>query len=85
MNEFDIVGEIMDSPPVVKADGSVVTPATYLEGWHVNSTADHKSLKSYAVTPKSPARVYQGVKTYFYRFPGEYEAIRAIEGIEQET
>jgi hypothetical protein len=57
---IDVVGLIVDAPAVIDDDGNVITPATFVDGWHVNWRGDlPESLQGYAIdAPATPARVW---------------------------
>jgi len=58
---LDVVGLIVDTPAVLDADGNVITPATYLPGWHVNYVGDlPPSWEEFVVYPVDPVRVFAG-------------------------
>jgi hypothetical protein len=63
--DIDVVGEIYANDAVTGIDDEgypiVITPATKLDGWHVNIILDGKLpevLSDYVVTPSNPHRVF---------------------------
>ena len=56
---MDIVGTIYNDDAVVDPDGTVVTPATPMAGWHVNFVgALPTSWDAFLVSPVAPYRVF---------------------------
>ena len=51
------IGLIVDIPAVVE-DMEVITPATYLEGWHVDVMTDLKIDFDNAIEPNNPKHVF---------------------------
>ena len=59
---MDIVGVLMNNDAVVDPDGTVVTPATPMAGWHVNYIgALPTGWDGFLVSPVAPRRVFAGV------------------------
>ncbi len=55
---IDVVGEI-EIPAVLDEEGNVVTPASKLEGWHINVRTGMElppDFSQYEVFPATPAR-----------------------------
>lgn len=60
---LDVVGLIIDKPAALDEDGNVVTPATYLPGWHVNYIGEPPDAwAGYVINPAptSPVRIFAG-------------------------
>ena len=58
---LDVVGLIVDQPAELDADGNVITPETYLPGWHVNYVGElPPSWEEFIVHPVNPVRVFAG-------------------------
>lgn len=58
---LDVVGLIVDQPAELDDEGNVITPATYLPGWHVNYVGDlPPSWEEFIVYPVNPVRVFAG-------------------------
>lgn len=56
---MDIVGTIYNNDAVVDPDGTVVTPATPMAGWHVNFIGVLPTgWDAFLVTPVAPYRVF---------------------------
>lgn len=59
---IDVLGVIYNNDAVLDADGNVLTPATPLDGWHVNvrlvDGEDAAVLEPFAVVPTQPRRVW---------------------------
>jgi hypothetical protein len=56
---MDIIGTILNNDAVIGPDGSVVTPATPMAGWHVNYVgALPTGWDAFLVTPVAPYRVF---------------------------
>jgi aryl-phospho-beta-D-glucosidase BglC (GH1 family) len=56
---MDIVGTIYNDDAVVDPDGTVVTPATPMAGWHVNFVgALPTGWDAFLVSPVAPYRVF---------------------------
>jgi len=56
---MDIVGVIYNNDAVVDPDGTVVTPATPMAGWHVNFIGVLPTgWDAFLVTPVAPYRVF---------------------------
>ena len=53
------IGLIVDTPAVVE-DMEVITPATYLDGWHVDIMTDLDIKFDNAVEPKNPKHGFAG-------------------------
>ncbi len=61
---IDEIGTIIDTPAVIDdVTFEEVTPATYVDGWHVNIVIKDElpeALQEYIVTPNTPSRVFAG-------------------------
>jgi|DEB0MinimDraft_6_1074348.scaffolds.fasta_scaffold189904_2 hypothetical protein len=61
---LDEVGTIVDTPAVYDEETfEEVTPATYIDGWHLNAVLNidlPEELQAYQVTPATPARIFAG-------------------------
>ena len=59
---IDVLGVLFNDDAVLDAEGNVVTPATAIDGWHVNVRVmpgeDAAVLEPFVVTPKTPVRVW---------------------------
>jgi len=56
---MDIVGVIYNNDAVIDPDGTVVTPATPMAGWHVNYIGPlPEGWSAFLVTPVAPYRVF---------------------------
>jgi len=56
---MDIVGVIYNDDAVIDPDGTVVTPATPMAGWHVNYIGPlPEGWDAFLVTPAAPYRVF---------------------------
>ena len=56
---MDIVGVIYNNDAVIDPDGTVVTPATPMAGWHVNYIGPlPEGWSAFLVTPAAPYRVF---------------------------
>jgi hypothetical protein len=56
---MDIVGVIYNNDAVFDPDGTVVTPATPMAGWHVNYIGPlPEGWSAFLVTPVAPYRVF---------------------------
>jgi hypothetical protein len=56
---MDIVGVIYNNDAVIDPDGTVVTPATPMAGWHVNFIGELPTgWDEFLVTPVAPYRVF---------------------------
>jgi len=56
---MDIVGVIYNDDAVIDPDGTVVTPATPMAGWHVNYIGPlPEGWSAFLVTPAAPYRVF---------------------------
>jgi hypothetical protein len=56
---MDIVGILYNDDAVVDPDGTVVTPATPMVGWHVNFIgALPTGWDEFLVSPRNPRRVF---------------------------
>lgn len=51
------IGLIIDTPAVVE-NMEVITPATYLDGWHVDIMTDLKIVFDNAIEPNNPKHVF---------------------------
>ena len=59
---MDIVGVLMNDDAVVGPDGTVVTPATPMAGWHVNYVGKLPTgWDGFLASPVAPRRVFAGV------------------------
>lgn len=58
---MDIIGIIYNNDTVIDSDGTVVTSATPIPGWHVNYIGELPEVfQPYAVTPQNPYRIFAG-------------------------
>lgn len=80
MIEHNVVGRIIDVPGTYDEDGSELTPAIYLDGWHVNMTELLPELVQHQVFPLNPMRVYADTETVFLQFADEAEWLAVVEG-----
>jgi len=74
MHNQSIIGKIVHAPGTYDEDYNQLTPATYVEGWHVNTTSEVPEWADYLINPQpvTPMRVYAGgVNPVCYRFPDE--------------
>ncbi len=70
---ISIIGTIYNDDAVFDADGNIVTPATAVPGYHVNTTELPATLAQYEVNPATPHRVYGGYETHCLKFADEAE------------
>jgi hypothetical protein len=70
---IDIIGTIYNNDAVIDAEGNITSPATPVDGYHVNTTELPESLKPYQVIPSSPQCVFGGHVTYHLKFADEAE------------
>ena len=70
---LDIIGKLS----VISGDVENPTIAE-LAGWHVNSTSSIPEAAKWEIPVKSPKQTYFGVKTYFYCFENENEALSVL-------
>ena len=74
MNDLSIIGKIVDAPETYDDDGDLLTAATYIAGWHANTTSEVAEWSAYLLDPQpvTPCRVYAGgVVPVCYVFPDE--------------
>ena len=74
MNNLSIIGKIVDAPETYDDDGDLLTAATYIAGWHANTTSEVAEWSAYLLDPQpvTPYRVYAGgVVPVCYVFPDE--------------
>lgn len=71
---LDVIGTIYLKDAVIDDEGSIVTPAVPVAGYHVNSTHVLYAMDEYRIYPNLPKRVFNGSSTYHYRFGSEQEA-----------
>jgi hypothetical protein len=74
MHNQSIIGKIVDTPGTYDEEGNELTAATYITGWHVNTTSEVPEWADYLCDPQpsTPVRVYAGgVTPVCYRFPDE--------------
>jgi len=74
MNDLSIIGKIVDAPETYDDDGDLLTAATYIAGWHANTTSEVAEWSAYLLDPQpvTPYRVYAGgVVPVCYVFPDE--------------
>jgi hypothetical protein len=74
MKNIDVIGKIVDTPGTYDEEGNELTAATYITGWHVNTTSEVPEWADYLcdTQPTTPARIYAGgVKPVCYSFPDE--------------
>ena len=74
MNNLSIIGKIVDTQGTYDEEGNELTAATYLPGWHVNTTSDVTEWFDYLCDPQptTPVRIYAGgVVPVCYSFPDE--------------
>ena len=58
---MDIVGVIYNNDAVIDPDGTVVTPATPMEGWHITYSGTlPDGWDAYLVAPRNPRRKFAG-------------------------
>lgn len=59
---IDVLGTLYNDDAVLDAEGNVVTPATAIDGWHVNVRVmpgeDAAALEPYNIVPTMPRRVW---------------------------
>jgi hypothetical protein len=56
---IDVVGTIYNNDAVIDPDGTVVTPATPMAGWHVNFVGELPTgWDEFLVSPVAPYRVF---------------------------
>ena len=59
---IDVLGTLYNDDAVLDSEGNVVTPATAIDGWHVNVRVmpdeDAAVLEPYSVVPTMPRRVW---------------------------
>lgn len=65
-----VIGQIIDMPAEFDDQGSVISPATYLPGYHVDASYRVPELEPYLLDPQpvTPAHSFAGIRTYHYRF-----------------
>ena len=74
MNNLSVIGRIAATPGTYDEDGDLLTAATYIAGWHVNTTSKVAEWADYLCDPQptTPVRVYAGgVVPVCYSFPDE--------------
>lgn len=58
---IDDIGILFNDDAILDEDGMVITPATPMEGWHVNYIgALPDGWKQYLVVPQNPRRMFAG-------------------------
>ena len=66
----DVIGLMVDTHATHDDEGNELTPATYVEGWHVNTPEPVPEWEQYRCHPEPFYRVYAGgVEPVCYRFP----------------
>ena len=62
MNNLSIIGKIVDTPGTYDDEGNQLTAATYIAGWHVNTTSEVPEWADYLCDPQptTPVRIYAG-------------------------
>ncbi|WFE73115.1 hypothetical protein P8S55_08450 [Halomonas sp. M1] len=71
---LDVIGTLYYQEAVFDDDGSVVSPAVPLAGFHINSAQELSNVDEYRITPDVPQRVFKGGLTYYYRFDSQQQA-----------
>jgi len=74
MKNIDVIGKIVDTQGTYDEESNELTPTTYVEGWHVNTTSKVAEWSDYLCDPQptTPVRVYAGgVAPVCYSFPDE--------------
>ena len=74
MKNIDVIGKIVDTQGTYDDEGNELTAATYIAGWHVNTTSEVADWSAYLCDPQptTPMRVYAGdVVPVCYSFPDE--------------
>ena len=74
MKNIDVIGKIVDTQGTYDDEGNQLTGATYIAGFHVNTTSEVADWSAYLCDPQpsTPMRVYAGdVTTVCYSFPDE--------------
>ena len=74
MNDLSVIGKIVDAPGTYDDDDNLLTAATYVAGWHANTTSEIPEWSDYLRNPQpvTPVRVYAGgVAPVCYVFPDE--------------
>ena len=84
MKNLSVIGKIVDTQGTYDEESNELTPTTYVEGWHVNTTSEVADWSAYLCDPQpsTPMRVYAGgVVPVCYSFPDEatFEAIQDAE------
>ena len=62
MKNIDVIGKIVDTQGTYDDEGNELTAATYLTGWHVNTTSKVAEWSDYLCDPQptTPMRIYAG-------------------------
>lgn len=68
-----ILGSLFNDDAVLSEEGEVITPATPMAGYHLNTSAKLEGLDSYLSTPTTPKVKLNTEKQYFYTFADEVE------------
>ena len=74
MKNIDVIGKIVDTSGTYDEDDNLLTTATYIAGWHANTTSEVPEWSDYLLDPQpaTPYRVYAGgVVPVCYVFPDE--------------
>ena len=74
MKNLSVIGKIVDTQGTYDEESNELTPTTYVEGWHVNTTSEVADWSDYLCDPQpsTPMRVYAGgVVPVCYSFPDE--------------
>lgn len=72
---FLILGTLFNDDAVINDDGEVITPATVVEGYHLNTSAKLKGLDAHLSRPKTPKTLLNTPKQYFYSFQDEKQFV----------
>jgi len=62
MKNIDVIGKIVDTQGTYDEESNELTPTTYVEGWHVNTTSEVAEWADYLCDPQptTPVRIYAG-------------------------
>ena len=68
-----ILGTLYNDDAVINQDGEVITPATPMQGYHLNTSAKLDGLDVYLTYPSKPRNQLNTEKQFFYTFTDEAE------------
>jgi hypothetical protein len=71
---YDLVGPLYNRDGTYNEEGEILTPATLIPGFHVNTTEKLEGLDDYLVTPNDHRPIFSGYLTFHYTFDSEEHA-----------